>query len=193
MMWSMIPCRPAMMFWSIVGHASFQTAGTMGPSMSERSYLEALIVSVVTGVRRRVYYTVAAVLFLVVFVLLSPEYASAGDGNDRLCGTWAINVWGVSYHIKDNASYDDANVGAGVRCYARPNWPGFGRNRENRLLLQIDALRNSHKGLILPASAGGEIKVGALRRSLRLVALGALTFSYYDDPGRKNEYGRYRA
>src|SRR6266545_6765321 len=46
MMWSMIPCRPAMTFWSIVGHASFHTAGTMGPSMSERSYLEALMVSV---------------------------------------------------------------------------------------------------------------------------------------------------
>jgi hypothetical protein len=29
-----------MMFWSIVGHASFHTAGTMGPSISERSYLE---------------------------------------------------------------------------------------------------------------------------------------------------------
>jgi hypothetical protein len=39
-----------MTFWSIVGHASFQTAGTMGPSTSERSYLEALIVSVATNV-----------------------------------------------------------------------------------------------------------------------------------------------
>src|SRR5258705_3561693 len=180
MMWSMIPCSPAMMFWSIVGHASFQTAGTMGPSMSERSYLEALIVSVVTGVRRRVYYTVAAVLFLVVFVLLSPEYASAGDGNDRLCGTWAINVWGVSYHIKDNASYDDANLGAGVRCYARPNWPGFGSNRENRLLLQLDALRNSHKGLILPASAGGAIKVAPLPPRRPAVCPRARNLAHYD-------------
>src|SRR5262245_12902948 len=33
----MMPCKPAMMFWSIVGHASRQTAGPMGPSTSERS------------------------------------------------------------------------------------------------------------------------------------------------------------
>ena len=133
----------------------------------------------------------AAVLFLVVFVLLSPEYASAGDGNDRLCGTWAINVWGLSYHVKDNASYDDANLGAGVRCYARPNWPGFGSNRENRLLLQVDALRNSHKGLILPASAGAEFKVAAFRERCGLFALGALTFAYYDNRDRKTDYVKW--
>src|SRR5262249_23204232 len=33
----MIPWRPAMMFWSIVGQAIFQTAGPIGPSTSERS------------------------------------------------------------------------------------------------------------------------------------------------------------
>src|SRR5215471_5911518 len=37
MAWSMMPCRPAMMFWSIVGHASLQTAWPIGPSTSERS------------------------------------------------------------------------------------------------------------------------------------------------------------
>ena len=35
--WSMIPCRPAMTFCSIVGHARRQTAGPMGPSTIERS------------------------------------------------------------------------------------------------------------------------------------------------------------
>jgi hypothetical protein len=35
-----------MTFCSIVGQASFQTAETMGPSTSERSYLEVLGVSV---------------------------------------------------------------------------------------------------------------------------------------------------
>src|SRR5438552_18691413 len=33
----MIPCRPAITFWSIVGHARRQTAGPMGPSTIERS------------------------------------------------------------------------------------------------------------------------------------------------------------
>ena len=37
MTWSMIPCSPPMMFVSIVGHASFQTAGASGPSTIERS------------------------------------------------------------------------------------------------------------------------------------------------------------
>ncbi len=39
--WSITPCRPATRFCSIVGHASFQTAGLMGPSMRERSNGEA--------------------------------------------------------------------------------------------------------------------------------------------------------
>ena len=33
----MTPCMPATKFCTIVGHASFQTAGRMGPSTSERS------------------------------------------------------------------------------------------------------------------------------------------------------------
>jgi hypothetical protein len=123
-----------------------------------------------------------AVLFLVVLMLLSPVPARAGDGDGRLCGTWAINVWGLSYHIKDNASYDDANVGAGVRCYARPEWPVLGSSRENRLLVQADALRNSHEGLIVPVSAGAEFKVAAFRERCGLFAIGAVTFAYYDNP-----------
>ena len=124
-------------------------------------------------------------------MLLSPAYAAAGDDNDRLCGTWAINAWGLSYHIKDNAAYDDANVGAGVRCYARPNWRVLGKSRENRLLLQLDALRNSHNGLTLPASAGAEFKVAAFRERCGLFALGALTFAYYDNRDRKTDYVKW--
>src|SRR5512139_3533253 len=33
----MMPCRPAMTFCSMVGHASFQTAEASGPSTIERS------------------------------------------------------------------------------------------------------------------------------------------------------------
>src|SRR5688572_454183 len=36
--WSTIPCSPPMMFVSIVGHASFHTAGRSGPSTIDRSY-----------------------------------------------------------------------------------------------------------------------------------------------------------
>src|SRR5438105_2226009 len=144
MMWSMIPCRPAMTFWSIVGHASFQTADTMGPSTSERSYLEGLI-------------TMKAVLFVLVIVSL-PASASADDGKDRLCGTWAINAWGLSYHVKQNGDYSDANVGAGVRCYARPHWWIPGRSRDNRLLavlLQVPSSVSTGKAYRVEKIADG--------------------------------------
>jgi len=128
------------------------------------------------------------VLFAIVVLLARSVPASADGGNDRLCGTWAIDAWGVSYHIRQNSDYSDANLGAGVRCYARPHWWVFGRNRENRLLLEIDALRNSHKGLIVPASAGAEFKLASFRERCGLFALGVLTFAYYDNPDRKTDY-----
>src|SRR5215468_7296052 len=54
----MIPCRPAMTFCSIVGHASFQTADTMGPSISDRSYLDGFAMRSIA----RVYYIVFSLL-----------------------------------------------------------------------------------------------------------------------------------
>jgi hypothetical protein len=129
-----------------------------------------------------------AVLFIIALALFSSSRASAGDGDDRLCGTWAINAWGVSYHIKENSNYSDANLGAGVRCYARPDWPAFGSNRENRLLLEVDALRNSHNGLIVPASAGAEFRIATFHETCGVFGIGALTFAYYNNPDRKRDY-----
>ena len=129
-----------------------------------------------------------AVLFVIAVVILSTSApASADDGEDRLCGTWAINVWGLSYHVKENGNYSDANLGAGVRCYARPHWPGFGSSRDNRLLLEVDGLRNSHKGLIVPASAGAEFKLASFRDTCGVFAIGVLTFAYYNNPDRKRD------
>src|SRR5207245_6064572 len=54
--WSMIRCSPAMMCWSIVGHARRHTAGPMAPSMIERSYFEVGRDAVVIRSCRRVYY-----------------------------------------------------------------------------------------------------------------------------------------
>ena len=129
-----------------------------------------------------------AVPFAIAMLLAMSAAASADDGKDRLCGTWAVNAWGLSYHIKEDADYNDANLGIGIRCYARPAWPLFGTRRENRLLLQLDALRNSHKGLILPASAGAEFRFASFRQRCGLFAMGALTFAYYDNPDRKKDY-----
>ncbi len=128
-----------------------------------------------------------AVLFVLVIVSL-PASASADDGKDQICGTWAINAWGLSYHIRQNGDYSDANLGAGVRCYARPHWWVPGRNRDNRLLVEIDTLRNSHKGLIVPASAGAEFKLASFRERCGVFVMGVLTFAYYDNPDRKTDY-----
>src|SRR5687768_18355624 len=50
----MIPCSPAMMFCSIVGHASFHTAGPMGPSTIDRSNFLCLVPTCATN--SAVYY-----------------------------------------------------------------------------------------------------------------------------------------
>ena len=127
-------------------------------------------------------------VLVVLVVISSPAVACAQGSKDRLCGTWAINAWGLSYHITEDADYNDANLGVGVRCYARPQWPLFGTRHENRLLLQLDALRNSHRGLILPASAGAEFRVASFQQRCGMFVMGALTFAYYDNPDRKKEY-----
>ena len=75
-----------------------------------------------------------------------------------------------------------------MRCYARPHWWVPGRNRDNRLLVEIDALRNSHKGLIVPASAGAEFKLASFRERCGVFAMGVLTFAYYANPDRKTDY-----
>jgi len=129
-----------------------------------------------------------AALVVLGLVLLVPASARADGSKDRLCGTWAINAWGLSYHLKEDADYNDANLGIGVRCYARPEWPLFGKRHENRLLLQLDALRNSHKGLILPASAGAEFRVASFQQRCGMFVMGALTFAYYDNPDRNKDY-----
>src|SRR5438067_7231217 len=62
-------------------------------------------------------------VLVVLVVISSPAVACAQGSKDRLCGTWAINAWGLSYHITEDADYNDANLGVGVRCYARPERP----------------------------------------------------------------------
>ena len=128
------------------------------------------------------------VLFVIALALFSSAPASGGDRHDRLCGTWSINAWGLSYHIKENSNYSDVNPGAGVRCYARPDWRAFGPKHDNRILIEIDAMRNSHNGLIVPASAGAEFKIATFHDTCGIFAIGALTFAYYNNPDRKRDY-----
>ena len=122
-----------------------------------------------------------ALVVAVLAVLCVPSVALADDADKRLCGEWGIIVWGLSVHLDDRADYNNVNWGAGLRCYARPPWKPLGTDRRNRIFLQADALLNSHRGLLLPLSAGAEYRVGSLTTDCGFLLVGALTVAYYDN------------
>ena len=84
---------------------------------------------------------------------------------------WGIMIWGLSYHADKAVDYSEGNWGLGVRYYAKPR----------RLFLEVDALRNSNRGLVLPASIGAELGIGTLPGGCRLAAVGAFTVAYYEN------------
>ena len=72
--------------------------------------------------------------------------SSAARADDDRDARWGIAIWGLSYHVSRTIDYNEANVGLGLRYY-------FNR----RLFVEGDALRNSNRGIVLPASAGAEL------------------------------------
>ena len=84
---------------------------------------------------------------------------------------WGLTIWGLSYHIDKAVDYNQGNWGLGLKYYPIPR----------RLFLEIDALRNSNRGLVLPASIGVELGIGALPGGCRLAAVGAFTVAYYEN------------
>jgi hypothetical protein len=106
-----------------------------------------------------------------------PQDASQGGGEQR----WGISIWGLSYHFDRSIDYDERNWGLGIRYYARPHWRWLGRDEDNRVFLEADALRNSHGGLVLPLSAGVEYRVKTFRGGRQLFVVGALTLAYYQN------------
>ena len=56
---------------------------------------------------------------------------------------WGISIWGLSYHVDRSVDYNEDNWGLGVRYYLKPD----------RCFVEVDALRNSNRGLVVPASA----------------------------------------
>ncbi len=97
----------------------------------------------------------------------------------RVLGNWGITIWGVSYHVDKSLDYNGQNWGAGVRHYSRPDWRWLGSSAETRTFVEVDALKNSWDGLVLPVSAGVEYKVASLSDSCSLFAVAALTGAYY--------------
>ena len=100
-------------------------------------------------------------------LLARPSPAHAGD-------RWGLTLWGLSYHVDRSVDYNEGNWGLGVRYYFKPD----------RLFLELDALRNSNRGLVLPLSLGGEFKIAPLPAGCKLFAVAALTAAYYQYPNR---------
>jgi hypothetical protein len=114
------------------------------------------------------------VLALLVTRLSSPALA-AEDPDKR----WGISIWGLSYHVDHEIDFDDANVGLGLRYYV------------NRLVFfEVDALRNSNRGLAVPVSAGLDFKVASLGQACSLYAVAAGTVIYYQNRRTEREYVR---
>ena len=104
---------------------------------------------------------------ILALVVAYPAVLFADDDEPR----WGLTIWGLSYHIDHAVDYSEGNWGLGVQYYLKPR----------RLFLEIDALRNSNRGLVLPASIGAELGLGTLPGGCRLAAVGAFTVAYYEN------------
>jgi hypothetical protein len=112
-------------------------------------------------------------LAVLTLIVILPSSAAAQDQNDEPPRRWGVTIWGLSYHVNKNIDYAADNWGLGVRYYIKPR----------HFFVEVDALRNSNRGLVLPVSAGAEIGVGTIG-VCRFSALAALTAAYYDNPRR---------
>jgi hypothetical protein len=111
---------------------------------------------------------VTRALLAAVLLVTLPGAARADDQR------WGVSLWGLSYHVNRSVDYNEDNWGLGVRYYFKPN----------RLFFEADALRNSNRGLVLPASLGLEFRIAPLPAGCRLSGVAALTAAYYQYPNQ---------
>ena len=103
--------------------------------------------------------------------------------HDGPCGQMSLNLWGVSYHPDRTKGYNEQNWGAGFSCYTHPNIPWLlGSGRDNRLVVEGDAMLNSWRGLMVPLSVGLNYRVKSFSGGCKLFFVTALTVAYYNDP-----------
>ena len=105
---------------------------------------------------------------MVLFAIALPSSAFAGDQR------WGVSLWGLSYHVDRSVDYNEDNWGLGVRYYLKPD----------RFFFELDALRNSNRGLVVPLSAGAEFRIAPLPAGCTLSAVAALALAYYRYPDR---------
>jgi len=124
-------------------------------------------------------------LLLLALFVLYPSTTFAQDSEELSQGGsdehWGISIWGLSYHIDRSIDYDENNWGLGIRYQTRPQWRWLGRGEDNRVFLEVDALRNSHGGLALPVSVGVDHQVMSLSDRCKLLAVAAFTLAYYQN------------
>ena len=119
---------------------------------------------------------VSILLALAILVTGFSSPALAAEDPDK---RWGISFWGLSYHIDHEIDFDEANVGLGLRYYFT-----------HLVFLEVDALRNSNRGLAVPVSAGLDLKVASLGRACGLYAVAAGTVVYYQNSRTEREYFR---
>ena len=110
---------------------------------------------------------------LAILVAGFPSRAVAAEDPDQ---RWGISIWGLSYHPDHEIDFDEANVGLGLRYYFN-----------HRVFVEVDALRNSNRGLAVPVSAGLDFKVASLGQACNLYAVAAGTVVYYQNPRTERE------
>jgi hypothetical protein len=93
---------------------------------------------------------------------------------------WGLAIWGLSYHVDRSVDYNENNVGLGVRYYLKPD----------RWFVEVDALRNSNRGLVLPASLGLEFGHAPVL-GCELSGVVALTAAYYQFPNTDSSVIKY--
>jgi hypothetical protein len=117
--------------------------------------------------------------FLVALAILVAGFSSSARADEDPDQRWGISIWGLSYHVDDEIDFDEANIGLGLRYYLH-----------HRVFIELDALRNSNRGLAVPVSAGLDLKVASLGQACNLYAVVAGTVIYYQNRRTEREYFR---
>ena len=116
--------------------------------------------------------TVAALLV----VGLTSTVFAADEPNAR----WGVSIWGLSYHPPSSIDYANVNLGVGVRYYFNEH-----------VFVELDALRDSNRGLVLPVSGGAELGLVSFAHTCHVAAVGALTLAYYQNPRIHSDYFKF--
>ena len=110
-------------------------------------------------------------------ITVAPCAAAADDNSE---GRWGVTIWGLSYHINKSIDYEANNLGAGLRYSV-----------SRHLFVEGDALRNSNRGIVLPVSFGGELRVVSIGDACHISAMAALTVAFYQNLRTNSDYVKW--